>query len=262
VLRAKGKRRLKAAGLDGCFLARGQVVQVVAVEKAKPTLTIVADRTADAILQKIQKRRLQVGPYTDTSPSLSPERKDNLTFLRLRDVESASGKMWMVSTVPRTSTASREPLDLFPLTPPSALFRDGLMWLLCHPRMAHRSSGPQQISDAVSVAGLYAAHSASPRAVLLVLGSQTDQSSGSLPDQVRGYLRATNVPLFVWATTPGPHVEAWGESDEVTSATAANKAMTRVFEHLKRQVIVWLDGAYLPNEIELGPDAEGLELAR
>lgn len=262
VLCVAGKRRLKPGDLEGFFVARGDVARVVAVEKSPPALTIVADSAADATLQEIQKRRLRMRPYTDRASGSTPEQKDAYALRKLTDLDSTSGGLWMVSTVPRTSILDRGPLDLFPMTTQLSLFKDGIMWLLCHPEVLPRARGPQQIADAVAVAGLFAAHSASPRAVLLVLGSDTDHASESRPEQVRGYLRTMNVPLFVWATAPGSHVEAWGECEEVTSPSAANTAMIRVEKHLKRQRVVWLDGAYLPNEIELSPEAEGLELAR
>jgi hypothetical protein len=263
VLRTKAKRRLKAADLEGFFVVRGHAPEIVAVEKSMPSLLIVADRGAYPVLLKIQKRRLRVGPpYTDLPPARNPDRESPATLRRLRNLEEATGKVWMVSTFPRESSADGHMLDVFSMTPAFSLFRDGVMWLLCHPRILGRSSADQQLCDAVAVAGLYAAHTATARAVLLVLGSRPDEWSLYRPAQVRSYLRALNVPLFVWATMPGPHVEAWGESDQVTSAGEFNRAITAVQELLKHQTIVWLGGAYLPNEIELSPEVDDLQLAR
>ena len=78
--------------------------------------------------------------------------------------------MRMMSTLPSRAGSGRAEIDLFPLTEPFALFRDGLMWLLCSLEWRPASNAPQKITDAVAVAGLYLNHSASPRAVLLVLG--------------------------------------------------------------------------------------------
>jgi len=118
------------------------------------------------------------------------------------------------------------------------------------------------MTDAVAVAGLYLNHSASPRAVLLVLGTGPDRASTGSPDEVRGYLKATNVPLFVWTTSPGQYADVWGETMVVTSPSEFNKAWSSLQRHLDNQVIVWLDGAYLPNDIELSPMARGVALAR
>jgi hypothetical protein len=118
------------------------------------------------------------------------------------------------------------------------------------------------MTDAVAVAGLYLNHSASPRAVLVVLGTGPDRARTYSPEEVRGYLEATNVPLFVWATSPGQYADAWGETTEVTSPSKFDKAWISLQRHLDKQVIVWLDGAYLPNDIELSPTARGVALAR
>jgi hypothetical protein len=120
----------------------------------------------------------------------------------------------------------------------------------------------RQTTDAVAVAGLHAAHSPTPRAVLLVLGTDPDRSSRNSPDDVRGYLRALNVPLVVWATSQGEHSEQWGRVTEVTSSSSLNTAIITLQRQLREQVIVWLEGSYLPNEIVLTPDAEKISLAR
>ena len=118
------------------------------------------------------------------------------------------------------------------------------------------------MTDAVAVAGLYLNHSASPRAVLLVLGSGPDHASTYSPEEVRGYLEATNVPLIVWTTSPGQHADAWGETEVVTSPSEFNKAWSSLQRYLDNQVIAWLDGSYLPNEIDVSPTARGVALAR
>lgn len=262
VLRTKGKRRLTASDLAESFLAGGQVAPVVAVEKAPPSLVIVADRTAYPVLEAIQELRLKGFSATDAPSGLSPRAKDIETVHRLTQLRPSSATMRMMSTFPSRPSSGRAEIDLFPLTEPFALFRDGLMWLLCNLELWPVSNAPQQLTDAVAVAGLYVNHSASPRAVLLVLGTGPDRASTGSPDEVRGYLEATNVPLFVWTTSPGRHADAWGETKAVTSPSEFNKAWFSLRRHLDNQVIVWLDGAYLPNDIELSPTARGVDLAR
>jgi hypothetical protein len=136
------------------------------------------------------------------------------------------------------------------------------MFLLSYPVAPLTRGGSQHVADAVAVAGLHLAASSSPRAVLLVLGSELDDASLDEPEQVRHYLEAINVPLFVWRTTEEDIITDWGESVEVTEVSAADKAMKQLLRHLKRQSIVWLDGAHLPNEIGLNPGATELEIAR
>jgi hypothetical protein len=262
VLRTKGKRRLTASDLAESFLAGGRIASVVAVEKATPSLVIVADRTADPVLETIQELRLKGFSATDAPPGLSPRGKYIETTRRLTQFRPSSATMRMMSTLPSRPGSGRAEIDLFPLTEPYALFRDGLMWLLCNLEFGPVSNASQQMTDAVAVAGLYLNHSASPRAVLLVLGTGPDHASTGSPDEVRGYLEATNVPLFVWTTSPGQYADAWGETTLVTSPSEFNKAWFSLQRHLDHQVIVWLDGAYLPNDIELSPTARGVALAR
>jgi len=74
----------------------------------------------------------------------------------------------MMSPFPSEPSSGRAEINLFPLTESFALFRDGLMWLLCNVEWRPASNVYQKMTDAVAVAGLYLNHSASPRAVLLV----------------------------------------------------------------------------------------------
>jgi hypothetical protein len=262
VLRTKGKQRPTASDLAESFLAEGQVAAVVAVERAPPSLVIVADTTANPILENIQEMRLKGFSVTDAPRGLSPGAKNTETARRLTQFRPSSAKMRMMSPFPSRPRPGRAEINLFPLTEPFALFRDGLMWLLCSVEWRPASNAPQRISDAVAVAGLYLNHSPSPRAVLLVLGTGPDRASDYSPDEVRGYLEATNVPLFVWTTSPGEHADAWGKFKVVTSPREFDQAWSSLQRHLEKQVIVWLDGAYLPNDIELSPTARGVALAR
>jgi hypothetical protein len=262
VLRTKGKRRLTASDLAKSFLAGERIVPVVAVEKAPPSLVIVADRTANPVLENIQEMRLKGFAATDTPRGLSQSANNMETARRLTHFRPSSATLRMMLPFSSRPGSGRAEINLFPLTEPFALFRDGLMWLLCNLEWRPPSKARQKTTDAVAVAGLYLNHSASPRAVLLVLGTGPDRASTYSPEEVRGYLKATNVPLFVWTTSPGQHANAWGENTVVTSPGEFNKAWFSLQRHLDNQVIVWLDGSYLPNEIELSPAAREAVLAR
>jgi hypothetical protein len=262
VLRTKGRRRLAASDLAASFLAGGRVAPVVAVEKAPPSLVIIADRTASPVLRAIQDKRLKGFSITDAPSGLSPGAKDTETARKATLLRPSSATMRMMSPFPSRAGSERADINLFPLTEPFALFRDGLMWLLCSLEWRQASNTPQKITDAVAVAGLYLNHSASPRAVLLILGTGPEGASTYSPDEVRGYLEATSVPLFVWTTSPVQHADAWGDTEVVTSPSKFNKAWSSLQRLLDNQIIVWLDGSYLPNEIELSPTAKGVALAR
>jgi hypothetical protein len=259
---AQLKRRRSAGDLEGFFLARGQPAAVTAIEQTPPGLVVIVDRSADDALLAIQELRIKTGAYSDFPSGLSPEKRNAETVRKLTDGRPSSGTVRLLSSIPQPRTPSVNQLGLFPLTEQFALFRDGLIWLLCHPQIIRPSGSRQQTTDAVAVAGLHAAHSPTPRAVLLVLGSDPDRSSSDSPEDVRGYLRALNVPLVVWTTAPGKHTEPWGHVAEVTSPKLLNREIIALQRQLRNQVIAWLDGAYLPNEIALSPSAEGITVAR
>ena len=263
VLRTKGKQRLTASDLSGSFLSGGRIAPVAAVEKTPPSIVIVADRSAFPVLEAIQELRLKGFSATGISRELSPRVRHNETVRRrLTWLRPSSATMRVMSPYPFRPGSEQTEINLFPLTEPFALFRDGLMWLLCNVEWRPASSAIQEITNAAAVAGLYLNHTASPRAVLVVLGTGSDRASTYSPEEVRRYLEAINVPLFVWTTSPGEHVDAWGEATVVTSPSEFNAAWSSLQRNLEKQVIVWLDGAYLPNEIELSPSARGVALAR
>lgn len=259
---AERKRRLSAGDLEGSLFAAGRPAAVTAIERTPPNLVMIADPSAGDVLQAIQEWRLKRGAYSDFPQGLSPEKRNVETVRALLRGRSSSGAVRLLSASPRQSAPTEDQLDLFPVAEPFPIFRDGLIWLLCHQQMIHPSGPRQQITDAVAVAGLHAAHSPTPRAVLLVLGSERDRWSRDSPEDVRGYLSALNVPLVVWTTAPGRESERWGYAEEVTSPSSMNKAIVNLQRQLGKQVIVWLDGAYLPNEITLSPSAKGIALAR
>jgi hypothetical protein len=156
---------------------------------------IVTDRTAEEALRSIHERRLSMGLSTDAPMGLSPEGKTRHILEQMRDLNPSSPKLRLISTSPKTTGAKYGELDLFPLSPPVPLFRDAVMILLANPSVMPRIGGPQRIADAVGVAGLFAAGTASPRAVLLVLGSDPDHDSQDAPENVRGYLESVNFPF-------------------------------------------------------------------
>lgn len=262
VVMAQRKRRLSPGDLEGRLLARGKPASVTAIEQTQPHLVVIVDPFADDVLHAIEEARLRSGAYSDFPLGLSPEKRNAETVRALLQRRSSGGTVQLLSAGPRPATPSVSQLELYPLTEPFSLFRDGLTWLLCH-HSALLPSGPrQQITDAVAVAGLRAAHSPTPRGVLLVLGSDTDRTDRTRPEDVRNYLRALNVPLVVWTTAPGAHVDAWGRAENVASPSMMNRAIVRLLHDLRRQVVVWLDGAYLPNEITASASTEVITLAR
>ena len=115
-------------------------------------------------------------------------------------------------------------------------------------------------ADAVAVAGLNAFESFGRRAVLLVLGSVAEDASTYRPAVVRRYLDLLRVPLFVWTLEDRPPASSpWGEVAGRDSLGLA-RGLRPDRESLDSQRVLWVEGRYLPQEIELAGGANGVEL--
>lgn len=126
-----------------------------------------------------------------------------------------------------------------------------------------------RLSDAVAVAAMELHGTGERRAVVALVGAERGDESFFTPAQVRAYLRALQVPLFVWSAAPsppGPHPE-WGAVRWVYSRHQKRwpnnfeDAAAELRRHLASQRIVYLAGRHLPQAIALTEDAVGLRLA-
>ena len=138
----------------------------------------------------------------------------------------------------------------------------------------------RRIADAVAIAGREAHAGGRRRAVVLLLADDVEDQSLHAASAVRAYLRALRVPLFVWAlSADATETEAaWGEATFIglepprrgrsvpeKDVDAALDRFARAAEALRRELdrqrIVVLGGERLPDEVELGPAAEGVRPA-
>ena len=113
-----------------------------------------------------------------------------------------------------------------------------------------------------------------PRAVLVVLGDQINDTSAYASEEVLRFLRDLRVPLFVWWTgrifqehsipesrraltqkTP------WGRADDVSTFTRMMDASAKVRLALDQQLIVWIEGSHLPHEVDLAKGVRGIKPA-
>ena len=108
------------------------------------------------------------------------------------------------------------------------------------PRGVKRPECCQMISDAVAVAGKLAGQSGRRRAVLLLRNPGEKDRSRLQPQQAEGFLRAIRVPFFQW---------------QQGSETALGEVVVQLEQALERQVLVWLNGRFLPQDIELTASA-------
>jgi hypothetical protein len=125
--------------------------------------------------------------------------------------------------------------------------------------------GDQRFADAVAIAGLHAYAGYTRRAVVLVLGRQSADSSRYAPTLVRAYLAKIHVPLYVWSLD-NRMVEkiaaAWGETEDISSFAKLKTAFAKMRSDLDSQQMVWLEGRHLPQDIALSEKASGVELVR
>jgi hypothetical protein len=161
---------------------------------------------------------------------------------------------------PQEQGISSGSLHLFPILPSYQLTEEGLRWFLCGKRSRPDYRDQQRLSDALAVAGVRCAAGGSRRAVLLIVGESLEDHSQYPADSIRSYLQSIRVPLYVWTTARQELITPWGKADPVNCHRGFEEVAGKLHEHLQRQRIVWLNGAFLPDEIELSDQAEGISL--
>jgi hypothetical protein len=228
----------------------------LAVESGTAEVWLVRDLSAREAAAKYGARRggpSRHGLATFGGGGLPPQvqgREDALRFeARLRSSARLSF-LWPISRVGQSGPLVSNLFD----GSRTFLSKDvGLAWLLAN--VEHPLERQQQsFADAVAVAGLQAVAGGRPRVVVLVLGEET-RAEVSLyrPDAIRAYLSALRVPLRVWslAGAETPAALAWGGATDVSSLTKLRRAVRELSDDLESQLVVWVEGAYLPQQIQL-----------
>jgi hypothetical protein len=130
----------------------------------------------------------------------------------------------------------------------------GLRWALTNQFFeANQEGRHERLTEAVAVAGLQAAGSNRPRAVLLVAGERFVEGAqpGFSPAAIREYLEALRVPFFYWRldqgadTTPDP----WGLPRMVSNRYDLQSAVIEMLVALRPQFLAWLDGQHMPQDV-------------
>lgn len=247
-VRLAGKRRLEPAAFSGLLRARGKTLRVVEAEEGGATLWIVRDDSAVEASGRLQNLEGSPFRFPPLSTALELKKDDAVHFLWPR---------------PQAFPMASVPTQLFPSTEGFGRGDGGLAYLLSHVANPSPSSIFPMYADGVAVAGLNAFESFGRRAVLLVLGETNEDASTYGAGNVRRYLELLRVPLFVWTLREtAPDVSPWGRMDAVGTSRGARSAYARLRASLESQRIVWVEGRYLPQEIELAEGAEGIELVR
>jgi hypothetical protein len=245
-LRLTKKRDLDPAALTGCLVARGRPLRVVAAERGAASIWVVRDDGAGEALSALSPGSALARLFA--SADLPLKKDDDVRFLWPR---------------PLAIPGAAAPTVLFPSSESLGRSDGGLAFLLAHAENPDPAGLFPAYADAVAVAGLNAFEGLHRRAVVLVLGEISEDASTYTPAAVRQYVGLLRVPLFVWSLErDAPDGSAWGPVAAIGTAGGLRAAYARLRQSLDSQVIVWVEGRYLPQEITLAPTALGLELVR
>jgi hypothetical protein len=233
--------------LAGAFSLAGRDLAVAVVEQPRVEIYLVREMATLARMSHLRARQdriSRVAPrWRGRSLSSSPPEADED---RLRVV------------VP--NPLQRGDRQLFPTSSPIDLGRLPLSWLATRVKGDGAAFANQKLAEAVAVAGVKAASTGTPRAILAIVTDRPADSSLFAIDTIRHYLEQIRVPLFVWSVGGEPP-HAWGPSEDVTTLKRLKSASKRLLRELDRQWIVWVEGSHMINRIELDPAVEGIRLA-
>ena len=253
------RRELNGAEVQGLFRARGKVLKVAAVDRQGGRIYGVRDHGAWSSLWGS-------GLELDKDPEAARQSwlfsKEVAGWAsgdpeKVKDIEAMRDRFYL--TVPNPSRSRG--LAVYPVSQPLDIKRWGLPWLMTHVVAPDAAVDGQQLATAVAIAAVRAAGDGSPRAVVLVLGDDAVDHSDYRPQEVRDYVRTLRVPLAVWTTSREAKASQWGEAETVAGMGNLRKASRRLLKRVHQQWIVWVEGRYLPYEIELVENELGIGLA-
>ena len=239
-IRMTKKRKLAPDAFQGVLRAGERPLRVVTAEEGPASIWIVRDESPTEAYGKLSG----MGEGPRAPAALPLEKDDEVSFLwpRPRSIRSTA---------------------LFPSAGGMTRSDGGLTFLLSHVANPSPEGLFPKYADAVAVAGLNAFERFGRRAVLLVVGRFAADGSAYAPAVVKRYLELLRVPLFVWSLEDtAPERSPWGEVTAVGTRSALRSAYARLRETLDAQRVLWVEGRYLPQEIELAAGATGVELVR
>ena len=232
----KGGGTLTVDKVKDWFRQGEKTLPVVAVEKADAEVVVVMGRAFPRFL----------GPGERYKP---PKGLDLPKDVKLRFLAPRATQSQGVSTQ----------FELFPMSPAYGS-ETGDVYELLSNLMGPPKKEALQVGSAVAVAGLSAYESRKRRAVVLIPSSLEASTAGLDVGRAKRYLQRLGVPFYVW-DPEGDTTSDWGQSLKAGSLKALAAAVEEVRENLDRQWIVWLDGQYAPQTIELSEQARGFTAA-
>lgn len=273
-----GRKLPPIRDLQGQFRKAGEPLTVVAAEEGPATVLVIRDQRARETLAELgrskkatrmRRRRLL---FTGESTRVPRSLRDLMPL-------AAGSHLRFVWPVAKVREDAEPDLEVFDFSAPLDSRDGGLYWLLTKISSPPALLGEQRLADAVAVAGVVAARRNRRRVALLVLHPEARDASRLEAAKVRRYLEALMVPLVVWSPGalseagetgeagpagqggPAGNAAVWGESRDVSSLVALERAVADLNRTLDRQRLVWVEGLHLPQEVTVDADSK-VTLAR
>lgn len=228
------------ADLTGSLAAVGRELPVVALEEGPVEVVVVPGGGVREALQRLAAR---------SALTLAPSQ------LRLRQLAQLprDHRLRILWPVAERHGGAGVDFDVFPPSPELSHLDGGLYWLLAGGGLAVPAGETQRLADAVAVAGtLAAAHNR--RRVVVALEAPGNADGSRLPAPVVArYLARLRVPLEVWRVgEEEPAGESgFGAAQAIRSLTDLGRAVRQLTRQLDRQRIAWVEGRYLPQEVQV-----------
>ena len=266
------RKSLELSDVQGVFSEGGRPLTPIGVDEGHAEVAIVADIGAAAVIAAHHKdwdSRSGGGWNGVYDFTVIPAEKP----LARETIGIAADRFYFVDPIPSTLAASGRVRTLFSTSSPFRLARLAHYPLSSWLGVTVRSQ-VQAVADAVAVAASDVAASSRRRALVLVL-AEAPAAPGARPAvvdvstydvaAVKLYLRALDVPLFVWSLTgsdPGPRTAAWGGAVALRDRWDGQSQAKKLEQSLASQRIVWLAGRHLPQRVVLDESKTALRLAR
>jgi hypothetical protein len=246
-VRSRSRRTPTSDQLAGSIRVRGEPSNVSAVDFGSGELWVVTDPRILPLLA----RRVSTGRGRSSIGGLD---------WRWLGMLGHGDELRLVWPWPQRLEVDGRPHELYLPSPAMPAREGGVPWLLYRARLPPLGEGPPRLVDATAVAGMALAATERRRAILVLLDGEPRDAGQLDPAAVRRYLERMRVPLFVWRLERwrGPAPDPWGPTRGIANANELVRALDELTAELRQQRIAWLEGSFLPTEIEV---AGGHDLA-
>lgn len=248
VIFPEGMRPPKPVNMAEWFTAKGYPISVFSVEQGPGAVFLVRDYNLSSPLPS-------VAPGTATSGFLTAPIRD-----------FSQDTLLFVATSPRLVDGGAKPTAIFLIQAVEMnLSRKGLFTIAQYVAPNERQRRPQQLFEALAIAGKSAAASRKPRAVLLLHDPRSPDHSQLTARQALGYLESLRVPLFVWTSRlEAPQASSFDAPELADLASDDLKSVVEKIQmSLASQYILWFPGQLLPHQLEITDAAPaGVHFAR